>query len=61
MTDTLIVDPPDGHRYGFPKAVPKEWEAHIIAWLIKEGYPPEDIQAAGDNFAIRCWREEKRT
>ena len=58
---TLYVDPPEGWRYGFPKAVPKDREADIMAWIIKEGYPPEKIQEMGDNFVIRCWREENET
>jgi len=57
---TLYVDPPEGWRYGFPKAVPKEWETQIFTWLLKEGYPPEIVKKMGNNFAVRCWREEEK-
>lgn len=59
---TLYVDPPEGWRYGFPKAVPKDREAEIISWMLEQGYPKALIDEwAVAHFPIRCWREEERT
>jgi hypothetical protein len=46
---TLIIDPPSGWMYGFPKLVPDEvlrskWR--LCVWLIEQGYPAEDIEMA---------------
>ena len=39
---TLMVDPPSGWKYGFPKAKPDD-ATHLIAWLLSEGYPQSEI------------------
>ena len=54
---TLYVDPPDGWRYGFPKAVPKDREADLFAWLAEQGYPKQWLN---DRTVLRCWREEEK-
>jgi hypothetical protein len=55
MTSTLYVDPPEGWRFGFPKAVPKDREADLLSWMIEQGYPKEMF----DKYSMmRCWREE---
>lgn len=40
------VDPPFGHRYGFPKQAPDtmvQWDREYIAhWLVANGYPKEE-------------------
>ena len=57
--DILIVDPPDGHRYGFPKAVPDDRRHDIIAWIVEQGYPRSIIDEwAEGRFPLRCWWEE---
>lgn len=46
---TLIIDPPSGWLYGFPKPVPKEVlynERHFKNWLREQGYPEEDLALA---------------
>jgi len=55
MTDTLYVDLPEGWRYGFPKAVPKDREHDLRAWVIEQGYPEKMFDKHG---LLRCWREE---
>jgi hypothetical protein len=36
----LYIDPPDGWRFGFPKAMPLDLEAEARpAWLVEQGYP----------------------
>lgn len=45
----LIIDPPSGWRYGFPKPVPEDFHTSDIdlsKWLIGEGYPESDIELA---------------
>jgi hypothetical protein len=54
----IMVDPPHGWLYGFPKALPEEGTVDIRAWLIKNGYPKEDV-----DFAIlhcRMWEVENK-
>lgn len=36
-----MCDPPDGWRYGFPKAIPDGVD--LKNWLIKEGYPEDKV------------------
>ena len=60
---TLYVDPPEGWRWGFPKAVPKDREHDIWKWIFEQGYPmPTGSTNPGSiRFCVRCWREEDRT
>lgn len=61
MTDTLIVDPPSGWKYGFPKPVPDDRRHDIIAWLVEEGYPRRIIDEWTEgHFPVRCWYKESR-
>ena len=48
----LIIDPPEGWRYGFPKPVHEEFHTlgsdfDLGRWLISEGYPEKDIKTSG--------------
>lgn len=48
----LMVDPPSGWKYGFPKRMPIETE-NVEQWLIDHGYPEE---LCGDNMPyLRMW------
>ena len=59
MTRILMVDPPDGWRYGFPKPVPAGREHDILAWLVEQGYPQSIIDEwVPGNFPLRCWHDE---
>ena len=53
---TLMVDPPSGWKYGFPKAKPDD-ATDTIAWLLSEGYPQSEIDKLGSSFYIRGWEE----
>ena len=53
---TLMVDPPSGWKYGFPKAKPDD-ATNLIAWLLSEGYPQSEIDKMGSSFFIRAWEE----
>lgn len=37
--DELMVDPPSGWRYGFPKVWNRKTHPDMVAWLIENGYP----------------------
>lgn len=39
--DELMVDPPSGWRYGFPKVWNRKTHPDMTAWLIENGYPPK--------------------
>ena len=53
---TLMIDPPSGWKYGFPKAKPDD-VTNIIAWLLSEGYPQSEIDKMGNTLFIRTWEE----
>jgi len=48
MTKRLMIDPPSGWRYGFPKATPANWDEmdwpSKVDWFEKEGYPRKMIE-----------------
>ena len=58
----VMIDPPNGWRYGFPKMlplIPKEGKNFKLKkWLIDEGYPPHEIADAGINFQCRMWETD---
>lgn len=59
---TLMVDPPSGWKYGFPKPVHEDYylledDFSMTQWLVSEGYPQSEIDACGNNFFIRSWEE----
>lgn len=44
-----VIDPPEGWRYGFPRAVPKEIledDKLLKSWLSSHGYPKEKLELA---------------
>lgn len=49
----LMIDPPEGWRYGFPKPIPKAHRHRTLEWLVDEGYPKELISERG--FVCRYW------
>jgi hypothetical protein len=53
--ENLMIDPPSGWRYGFPKIIPKEHQSRTLAWLVEQGYPQEEIDAYGNHFFVRYW------
>ncbi len=45
----LVIDPPSGWRYGFPRLVPDAFfdeDFDLGAWLIECGYPAADVPLA---------------
>ena len=53
----LMIDPPSGWKYGFPKELPTD-VVNVNEWLVENGYPQKEIDACGDYFYVRKWQEE---
>jgi hypothetical protein len=45
--DELLVDPPSGWRYGFPKEWNRKTHPEMVEWLIENGYPERAARDAG--------------
>ena len=46
---TMIIDPPDGWRWGFPKPIPQGYlknESLLRIWLTENGYPDNMVVTA---------------
>ncbi len=54
----LMIDPPSGWKYGFPKPIPEEQQHRTLKWLVENGYPQSEINACGKHFYYRYWKEE---
>jgi hypothetical protein len=53
--EVTYVDPPSGHRYGFPRILPDD-VVDMRKWLIDNGYPEKDVDFAMKY--MRYWKEE---
>lgn len=43
----LIIDPPSGWRYGFPKVLPKNVKPeNLRSWFVENGYPESEVDMA---------------
>lgn len=51
-----MIDPPAGWKFGFPKAIPDD-VTDVMAWLVENGYPQEEIDSCGEHFYCRYWEE----
>lgn len=47
-TKTMLVDPPGGWRYGFPKLYDPLPDEDFKSWLIRRGYPRETADFAAN-------------
>jgi len=56
MATKIMIDPPYGHRYGFPREIP-EGVKDTKGWLLSCGYPQKEIDACGDHFYCNFWVE----
>ena len=52
----IMMDPPGGWRYGFPKPYLPNRGENFIQWLIREGYPPDECEWAMKY--MRSWEAE---
>ena len=51
----ILIDPPSGWRFGFPKAVTQEQYKEITSlkeWCIENGYPKKEADSYGKWFCI---------
>lgn len=46
-----LVDPPSGWMWGFPKVFNPQVGETLEQWLVREGYPPTEV-----DFALRHLR-----
>ena len=53
--NAIMIDPPEGWKYGFPKAYDPDTNVPILEWLVHEGYPQQIIDSYGDHFYTRKW------
>ena len=55
----VMIDPPYGWRYGFPKKLAQaEYdgdEIDMLEWLKQNGYPNELIEGYGESFYVMKW------
>lgn len=52
----MMIDPPSGWRYGFPRKYNRDKDGDLSEFLIHHGYPEDDV-----DFAlryIRSWDDE---
>jgi hypothetical protein len=54
----LLIDPPSGWLYGFPKAIPEKDRHRVLAWLVENGYPQAEIDSYGVLFYCRYIEKE---
>lgn len=50
----IMVDPPKGWVWGFPKRMPSDTK-DVIQWLIDNGYPKEHTY---EDMHLRMWYSE---
>jgi hypothetical protein len=53
---SMMIDPPSGWRYGFPKVLTKKSDELLKDWLVRMGYPAKDAEWAAEN--CRYWNEK---
>ena len=61
----MLIDPPQGWKYGFPKRLPEGWQEDpdfdVVDWMVYEGYPQtivDELTKQGA-FMYRIIGEEK--
>lgn len=61
MSVQLIIDPPSGWQFGFPRPVPDDYFMSgfdLNNWLISQGYPQSIIDQFPDGLPCRFWEED---
>ncbi len=54
----MLIDPPRGWAYGFPKRLPSPPPDNLHLWLIEQGYPESEIETYGKYFFCRYIAED---
>jgi hypothetical protein len=57
----MLIDPPMGWRYGFPKKLPDPLPDNVLEWLFSEGYPRSLYEELKTCFHCRYIYEEGET
>lgn len=61
MPQNLLIVPPEGWRYGFPKPFdgnPNSSLSEIKRWLLDHGYPSNEINTRIENFPVLLMNEQ---
>lgn len=61
MTKVLMIDPPSGWQYGFPKPVPFDYNVpdfELNTWLVSQGYPQSIIDEFDGKLPCRFFGSE---
>ncbi len=54
----IIIDPPSGWKYGFPKVYDNPENLSTEEWLVKNGYPEKEFNKDGKVYWIRTWEKD---
>ena len=54
----MMVDPPSGWKYGFPKEYNPATDGNMTEWIVRQGYPRDEMEKLGEHFYVRCWESE---
>ena len=49
----ILIDPPSGWMYGFPKLLPNPQPENVREWLVENGYPRKEMDSYGEHFYCR--------
>lgn len=56
------IEPMNGWKWGFPKKIShKSYLDDTIEWLVKNGYPKDEIEKLGRHFTWTIWRRPEET
>lgn len=56
----VMIDPPNGYQYGFPKLYDKLKNPNFYEWIVSEGYPQEEIDRFEGQFYCRFWHPKDK-
>ena len=56
----MIIDPPEGWRYGFPKSFTKRPDQTEEEWFLENGYPQKLIDQGMLKYC-RVWNEPEES
>lgn len=61
MNRYVMVDPPQGWRYGFPKLFDTWSGEKMYDWIVTQGYPKSVRDKYGRYFLLRYWNAEPKS
>ena len=54
----IMIDPPSGWRYGFPKRIPESEFHRAEEWMVEHGYPQSEVDQFGaGKVPYRYWAD----